>query len=138
MNTKLIYISKDDSIRQIQGRFSELFPYLRINIFKHVDRTERKTGENILYCPEVRMRDIDFSFQDGLIMISENMTVGDLEQVFYEKWTMLVQVTRKNKIPETDQTTIDHYLLKHANQDQPAISCAAGNFIYFRDVPYGC
>lgn len=138
VNTKLIYISKDDSIHQIQDRFSELFPFLKISIFKHVDLRRRQIGENILFCLDIKMNQIDVGFQGGFVTIFENMTIAKLEEAFYDKWGMVVEISRKNNHPELDSMSIDHYSLIHANQEEPTINSTAKGIIYFPDVPYGC
>lgn len=138
VNTKLIYISKDDSIHQIQDRFSELFPFLKISIFKHVDLTSRQIGENILFCLDIKMNQIDLGFQGGFVTIFENMTIAKLEQAFHDKWGLVVEISRKNSHSELDSASIDHYSLAHANQEETAMNFTGKEIIYFRDVPYGC
>ena len=61
-----LYISRNDTIREVQSSFSHFYPFLEINFFSD----NEKTGENyscVMFSPEVHIRDIRPDCQDGYI-----------------------------------------------------------------------
>jgi hypothetical protein len=114
MNTLQLYIWKDDSIRNIQEKFSDLFPGLQIKIFKHVDGKNSIHGQNFMFCPEVKMIEINPGFRDGMLPVSGSLTVSDLEQAIFEEFGLFAQVFRKNGNPMEETSRMKNYLSERA------------------------
>jgi hypothetical protein len=138
MKTVQLKIFKDDSIRSIQEKFSGIFPYLWISIFKHIDGNNRLGGQNILFCEDVRMGDIHLGFRDGTIMVSDSMTVSELEKAFFDKLGLLVQISRKSEMSGQETSELDNSLLNQANRSEREVLPPHVKIVYFRDVPFGC
>jgi hypothetical protein len=137
MNTLQLHIWKDDSIINIQEKFSDLFPFLWIKIFKHVG-INKANGQNIMFCPEVKMSEINSNFKDGKLMVSSIMTVSELEQTFYDKFGLFVQVSRKNGSQVTESSLINNFILKETKYQEYKDFPAYVETVYFRQDPVGC
>ena len=137
MDTQQLYIGKDDSILHVQEKFEFIFPNLCLSIFKHVSDGKKPTPQDILISDEAMMGDINPLLQEAVLTINPEMTVSEFETLFFDKFGLFVQVSRKHKDRETEKSLIDHFLLKEANQEKQT-EPPQDETIYFRDVPYGC
>ncbi|HEY4935289.1 MAG TPA: hypothetical protein VII44_01840 [Puia sp.] len=138
MNTIRFQIFKEDRIGDIQEKFSDLFPVLWIKIFKHMGSVNPVTTQNLMFCPEVKMSDINPNFRDGMLMLSGKMTVSELEQIFYNKFGLSVQVSQRNGSPVMESSMMKDFLFKHNNRREYEGFPAFGEAVYFQEVPYGC
>lgn len=137
MDTQQLYIGKDDSILHVQEKFEVIFPNLCLSIFKHCAEGNKPSRQDILISDEARMGDLNPLFQEAVLSINPVMTVSEFETLFFDKFGLFVQVSRKHRDRETEKSLIDHFLLKEANQEKQA-EPPKNETIYFRDVPYGC
>src|SRR5450755_1950570 len=138
MSTIQLYIWKNDSIRDIQEKFIELFPGLQIKIYKHVECKNGIQSQDIMFCPEVRMIEINPGFRDGRIGIPGSLRVTDLEQAFFEKFGLFVQVFRKNGSPVEEASRMSHFLLERTTYLVKEGFPAYSEGVYFRQIPFGC
>jgi hypothetical protein len=138
MNKIQFQISRQDTIGQVQEKFSGLFPFLWIKIFKQVGGFDQYKTQNIMLCPEVKMSDMSPNFHDGTLIISGNMTVAVLEEYFYDIFGLVVQVYGKDGSPVMESSVIHDFLFKHVNQPEYAGFPVFGKAAYFRQIPFGC
>lgn len=136
MNNLQLYVGKDDCIRQIQEKFSELFPYLWISLFRHSDNSVPK--KDILYTRETPIAEINLGLTEGKLEIDPHMTVSAFESAFYNHFGLFVQVSRKNALTISEKFGIDHFSLYEANLKVNEKSSGTNETILSRDVPYGC
>ena len=136
MNNLQLYVGKEDIIRNIQIRFSEIFPHLWISLFRHEENNLPK--QDILYSWETKISDINPSLQGGKLEIDPHMTVSNFESAFYQRFGLYVEVSRIDS-RNAEKFGIEHFALDEANHDlgdkRPLKS---EPILLFRDVPYGC
>ena len=97
MREDIFFIGKTSPVKEIQDHFSEIFPFLRINFFKNRKTGSGFTGQSvILFSPESYLKDINPGITNGELAIRESMSVWELENEFFEKFGLSVQVLRRS------------------------------------------
>jgi hypothetical protein len=136
VNNLQLYVGKEDNIRNIQTRFSEIFPHLWISLFRHTGNNIPK--QDILYSQETKITDINPSLQGGKLEIDPHMTVSTFESAFYMQFGLYAQVSRINCSRDAEKFGIERFALDEANREVRDITPLRPETILFRDVPYGC
>ena len=132
-----LYVGKDKTVRDIQDKFSEIFPHLSISLFRHTGDMASLTDQDILFAPETKLNEINPDLVDGKLEMDSHLTVATFESLVFSRFGLFVQVSRNNRKPEVDKFGIDQYALDVANRlGQEKI--LSKDTILFRDVPYGC
>jgi len=132
-----LYVGKDDTVKDIQNKFSEIFPHLLISIFNHRAGLEGKLNQDYLYTQETRITDINPETENDKLGIDSHMTVATFESVFFNKFGLFVQVSRKNRQLDSEKYRIDQFTLDEVNRTYQE-EILSGGIIFFRDVPFGC
>ena len=68
--------------------------------------------EDIMFCPEVKMIEINPGFRDGYLPVYGNLTVSDLERAFLDVLGLFVQIFRKNGTPVEESCKMVSFLLE--------------------------
>ncbi len=58
-----LYVGKDDTVRDIQNRFSVIFPHLLVSMFRHTGGKDCVSNQDCLYAPETKMNEINPNIQ---------------------------------------------------------------------------
>ena len=95
MNTVHFQIERQDSVREIQEKFSDLFPYLLLSFLSNKEE-KKLISRQAFYCPDVKMIEINNSLIGGSFELSDEMTVSQLENHLYDRFGLPVQVSRKS------------------------------------------
>ena len=133
-----LYISREDSVRDVQDKFSCQFPFLRITFFKNKIGDKKITGQSVVFCSELKMTEITKDFHEGDFEMDDNMTVLQLENKFYQQFGLFVQVCRKSGNLWMEPNMTSGWSVKEQNEHGKDISPNHENPILYRDVPYGC
>jgi hypothetical protein len=137
VNNLQLYVGKDDCIRQIQKKFSELFPHLWISLFRHSDG--HLPNQDILYTGETQIADVNPVLVGGKLEIDPHMTVAAFESAFYNQFGLYVEVAKKRNEPgDSGKLGIDQCALDDISQDVKEKTPVGTEAILFRDVPFGC
>jgi|SRR5450432_4337838 len=134
MNTSTFHISREDSIQNVQDKFSSLFPLLTINFYS---QNEKSSSDDscAMFSPESRIRDLNPHCLDGTIKITDGMMVYEMENAIQYIFGLHAEIFRKTGNPGA--RAISHCLLKdifHIEKRQ----IKRYQPVYFRDVPFGC
>jgi hypothetical protein len=132
-----LYVGKDDTVRDIQNKFSEIFPHLLISIFNHRTGSDGMLNQDYLYTLETGIKDINPETENDKLEIDSHMTVATFESVFFNKFGLFVQVSRKNRQLDSEKYRIDQFTLDEVNRSYQEDILPRG-IIFFRDVPFGC
>jgi hypothetical protein len=84
------------------------------------------------------MSEINSNFKDGKLKISSIMTVSELEQTFYDKFGLFVQISRKNGSQVTESSLINNFILKETKYHEYEGFPAYAEAVYFQHDPVGC
>jgi hypothetical protein len=113
MRESIFVISKSGSVKEIQEHFSVIFPFLKINFFKDRNNVLPLSGHRVvLYSPETLMKDINPGMAEGELTIRETMNILDLENEFYEKFGLSVQILRRSGNLWLDTSRTNSWTLK--------------------------
>ncbi|WP_343670676.1 hypothetical protein [Chitinophaga sp.] len=107
-----IYISEEDLLQNIQDKFQEAYPHLRLEFFKHPHEAGEGCPRNERWPLNTPIEDIRMVHSFGWIDISEDRTVAELEKDFYRQIGLSVQVLRKSGLNWLLTTRTDHLTLK--------------------------
>ncbi|HTS44829.1 MAG TPA: hypothetical protein VMH01_10560 [Puia sp.] len=138
MSTVHFYINKEDSVKKVQENFSLLFPFLKINFFKTRGNNKTNINQSILFCPEVKMIEMNKNLEKGEIEIGDATTVSQLESGLFDRFGLTAQVARKSGNLWMPTSMTDSWTLREQNEHGKEISNNQGNLVCFREVPYGC
>ncbi len=103
-------------LRDIQVEFNQHFPHLRIEFYsKHHERGE---GSSILYklSDQKTIGEVRTKHEEGDIRIDDFMTVEELENLFWDKFGLDVQVFRKSGAMWMQTTSTDQWTLEEQNR----------------------
>ncbi|SHL61086.1 hypothetical protein SAMN05444266_104158 [Chitinophaga jiangningensis] len=106
-----IYVSEEAVLQEIQKKFSEFYPHLRIEFYKNphdlnTSCPDKEWLDNSLPVDEVRI-----IHTAAWINISPEVTTGALEQAFYDLLGLSVQIYRKEREHWIETTTTDIWTL---------------------------
>jgi hypothetical protein len=135
MNAIRFYIWKDESIKNLQDKFSEIFPQFILKIFKRKEDGGYKKPYAIMFRNDIKMYEINPEFQDRSCMIKENMVVSELEEIFYKKFGLEVRISKRNGAPELKSSSVNSYFLRLTNQFESEGFPVSGRADYFEEVP---
>lgn len=90
-----LQINKETTIKEVQKKFSEIYPFLKIEFYKkpHAEN-ELSSAIDIISSAETISKVGNFKKPEN-IDINKHCTVAELEGEFYEKLSIAVQVSRR-------------------------------------------
>ena len=111
MHEIFFHINGDDSVRQIQNRFHRLFPRLVIKFFKNLTGTSICDNRSIPFSSEVKMKDINHHFREGVAEFEGYQTIRKTEEELYSRFGLSVQlsVSPPERIQNISLSTLEHF-----------------------------
>lgn len=110
-------ISDQKKLKDIQTAFNELFPYLKLEFYYGHHRVEEGSPAATALDEEKTIGEVrSVSTQGGELMISGNLTVSELEQLFDQQYGLNVQVFRKSGNLWMQTTATDGWTLAEQNR----------------------
>ena len=118
-----IEISKNKTIAEVQDNFSQLYPFLKLDFYKKSNGrlgsvVKQKLVKTVLLNNAGNGR-------EGVMEIADSMTVGQLEKSFYDRFGMVVQVSRKSGTLWLETTMTDSWTLGQQNEHGRELSTPA-------------
>lgn len=136
MNTKQFIIQQDFDIRTVREHFAELYPYLRINFFRNKNNSQMINSQSIVFKDNVKLKEINPGFSRGAIEISDDMSILELENEFFRRFGLSVQLSRKSGNLWLDTAKTNQWTLKVQNEHGEAISQGSGATPLFGELSY--
>jgi hypothetical protein len=93
------YISRNDTIQEIQSSFSHFYPLMEINFFSNSEKS-LANHSCVMFSPEVRIRDISPDCRDGCIELNDQMTDIEMENLIHEYFKLHAEIS-----PKTEKTS---------------------------------
>lgn len=121
-----LQINRSKSIASIQNDFQSHFPYLKIEFFNSKHQIgEASLKENVIG-GQLALSDVNPAIISGELALLPDLKVGELEQLFAEKFGLSVQVFHKSGSIWLQTTRTDNWSLieqnKHAEEKEYPIS----------------
>lgn len=107
-----IYISEEDILRNIQDKFHEAYPYLKLECYLCPHEEGEGTANNKKLPGDTPIEDIRLVHSFGWIDISEHRTVAEVEKDFYRDMGLAVQIFRRARNSWLQTTRTDELSLK--------------------------
>lgn len=109
-----INISNNRTIADIQKDFTNVFPYLKVQFFKKGHSAFQGSPRKEILPETTLLKLVNHS--NGEVVITEDMTVYELEEMFKQRFNLNVQVFRKSGSSWLETTYTDSWTLKKQNQ----------------------
>lgn len=127
MSTKMmdihLAIFADRTIREVQEDFSNAFPYLKIEFFRNGEvRKDRYPAQMMIAHNRTLKEAWVRKKAEGVLPLSETLTVSDLENSFLDKYGLSVQVFRRSGNLWLETTMTDNWTLRQQNEHGKEIS----------------
>lgn len=117
----IIFINSKSQVSDIQRDFNRLFPYLKIELFKHKHGYKEASPRQGRLPHYLYLSDLATQLP-AQISVPESMTVLELEKMFEEQLGLNLQVFRKSGNLWLETTMTDGWSLKQQNDHGMEIS----------------
>lgn len=117
----MIVVHPKTKIVQLQEEFNAEFPYLKLEFFKHAHKVhEGNARGDIITAADAARTRLRKATTD--LVITEDMTVMELEQQLSSHFGLSAQVFRKSGRSWLETTVTDDWTLKHQNEQGSELS----------------
>ncbi len=117
-----IAINDFKKILTIQSEFSEVFPYLQIRFFTEPTITGKSKRFKSINSPSLLIGECREKHNNGVIRITPQMTVADLEKVFLESFGLRIQIVRKSGKAWLETSVTGSWTLSEQNEQGFSLS----------------
>ena len=117
-----ITINDHRKIFAIQEEFNKIFPYLKIEFFAKPHNVGAPSSKKIIKHPSKIIGECRLIHNKGIITITPQMTVADLEQNFSDVYGLSVQVFRMSGNAWLETTVTDNWTLEQQNKQGEELS----------------
>ncbi len=112
-----ITIKDDQTIREIQENFSNLFPYLKIEFFTKPHKKFSGSRKENIIDPEKNIGSCRSVHGSGALQITAETKVSNLEKELMEHFGLFAQVFRKSGKVWIETTVTDDWTLAKQNAE---------------------
>ncbi|HJT74357.1 MAG TPA: hypothetical protein VJ720_10070 [Chitinophaga sp.] len=110
-----IYISEEDILGNIQDRFQEVYPYLKLEFFLYPHPVQGPSDLGARVSPETPVEVIRMVHSFGWVDIGDNRTVEEVETDFCRDLGLYVQVFRRTRTGWLETARTDDLTLGEQN-----------------------
>ncbi len=115
-------IDDNKNISTIQQEFNSMFPYLKLEFFKHAHAVHQGTPKKDMLNANLTLKQFSKKPIDGKLEVKEGMRVSDLESSFQILFNLSVQVFRKSAGTWIETSVTDDWTLKQQNDEGKDLS----------------
>lgn len=116
-----IQIDRSEPLKNIQAQFTQAFPFLKLEFFKTPHYARKNAPSSDIIKPDEPIARYT-TVPEVNIAIDKNMTVENLENEFYKKTGLSVQVYRKSGNVWIQTSLTDDWTLEQQNAEGELIS----------------
>ena len=109
-------ITDSKKLKDIQKEFNDKFSFLKLEFYKHHHEEGEASPNKELLDPEQTIGEVRRTHTEGDLSIDGHNKVSTLENNFYEKYGLNVQVFRKSGDLWLQTTATDEWTLAHQNE----------------------
>lgn len=120
-----LLLSQDKTLNEIQQFFSSRYPFLKLEFYRLEGRDKFAGAKRKQLSHSLTLKAAGLE-KNGVVDITNNMTVSDLEKIFAQQFGLNVQVSRKSGIVWLETTMTDQWSLQKQNEHGREISVPAG------------
>lgn len=89
-----INIAGNTTLGSIQSQFSDYFPSLELEFFRNPYSWETPIR---LLSPNLKVVDVTYNVQEGSLQLADDMTIGELADIFNDRFGLHIQVFHKDR-----------------------------------------
>jgi hypothetical protein len=115
-------IDKNKTLGDLQQEFNHAFPFLKLEFFRNGNTLYKKYPTLLLLDKSLTVQEARRMDKNGELDIGEEMTVGELENEFRNRFGLTVQIFRKSGKLWLETTMTEHWTLKQQNEHGEEIS----------------
>ena len=112
-----IQLKKHRNIGEVQLDFNRQFPYLKIEFFANPHQNGAPSPKSKMIGRDKTLGQISQQMTEGEIDISGNRSVADVENEFWERYGLSVQVFRKSGRSWIETSLTDKWTLDRQNME---------------------
>lgn len=117
-----VTINDDRKISAIQETFNSAFPYLKIEFFSKPHKKGGGSAKKFMKSSSKTLGECRTVHKEGVITITPQMTVAEMEERFRDIYGLGVQVFRKSGTIWLETTVTDGWTLEDQNKQGEALS----------------
>ena len=122
MSDKFLMIDENQTIESLQREFNKCFTFLKIEFFREpCIKGKGKLKDQMIMTNEFISR-LQRKEQFGKIEFANQTTVGELEQMFQDKFGLCMQVFRKSGNIWLETTSTDDWTLEQQNEEGKSLA----------------
>jgi len=110
-----ITINDNRKIYAVQEEFQKMFPYLKLEFFAKPSKVGGTPSKKEIKHPSKTLGECRAVHTSGLLTVTPQTLVGELEQDFRDNFDLAVQVFRKSGSAWIETTATDDWTLEHEN-----------------------
>jgi hypothetical protein len=122
----VIEVLRSRTVGEVQQDFSQQYPFLKIDFYKDGYQKPAAPGVRQKLAIGTRLLTL-MNFREGALDICDEMTVGQLESTFRDRFGLNAQVSRKSGPVWLETTVTDKWTLKQQNEHGRELSIATGS-----------
>lgn len=122
----VLKISDSKKLSEVKDEFNALFPYLKLEFFKHKHEVNKSNSKADMLSSDLTFKRVRKRHSEGALVVKENMSVADLEQLFQDIFGISAQVFRKSGRSWIETSVTDDWSLKRQNEEGKELSSLAG------------
>jgi len=117
-----ILIKDSKAIRDVQQEFSKEFQFLKIEFFDVPLNGRKVLSKSHVYSPNRTLGSIRQIHNEGTLRVLQSTTVGEVEAMLWDKFSLSAQVFRKSGNLWIETSLTDTWTLQRQNQEGQAMS----------------
>ena len=118
----ILTIEDTNKISVIQQEFTTMFPYLKLEFFKHAHASHQGNPKKDMLNSNLTLKQIRDKHPNGKLVVKENMKVSELESSFQTLFGISAQVFRKSAGSWIETSVTDDWTLKQQNDEGKDLS----------------
>ncbi len=118
----ILMIDDNQKISAIQQEFNAMFPYLKLEFFKHAHKAHQGNPKKDMLNASLTLKQIRDKHANGKLEVKESMKVSDLETQFQTLFGISAQVFRKSAGSWIETSVTDNWTLKQQNDEGKDLS----------------
>ena len=118
----ILKIDDNKSIATIQQEFNAMFPYLKLEFFKHAHDEHQGSPKKDMLNSNLTLKQFSKKHINGSLEINDSMKVSDLENSFQMLFKLSVQVFRKSAGTWIETSVTDDWTLRQQNDEGKDLS----------------
>ena len=118
----ILTIDDNKPISTIQNEFNSMFPFLKLEFFKHVHEVRQGSPKKDMLNSNLSLKQFSKKNLDGKLEIKDGMKVSDLESSFQMLFNLSAQVFRKSAGTWIETSVTDDWTLKQQNDEGKDLS----------------